>query len=132
MLKTIFTLIITVVLSCNTYAQEGINFKQTSLKEVLSIAQKENRLVFVNFYSPNKENSNNIFAQKEVGSFFNKNFISIKTHEGSKLAEKYNITSYPTFLFLDPAGGVLLKSESISSSDELIAKGKETLENKPK
>lgn len=95
--------------------QEGISFEHGAWKETLAKAKKENKLVMLDAYTtwcgPCKWMAKNIFPMKEVGDFYNKNFVSAKIDmekgEGVALAEKYNVMNYPTFLFLDGDGKVV-------------------------
>ena len=50
----------------------------------------------------------NIFPNKEVGDFFNKNFVSFKakleTKKGAEVCGRFNVRGYPTLLFLSADG----------------------------
>lgn len=87
----------------------SIDFRQKEWKEVLEQARNAHRLVFLDGYTawcgPCKILAKEVFTQDSVADFFNRNFVSIKLDmekEGKVLAEKYQITSYPTLLFIDP------------------------------
>ncbi|MCD7963811.1 MAG: thioredoxin family protein [Rikenellaceae bacterium] len=82
------------------------------MEEAKSQAAKEDKLIFVDIYTtwcgPCKTMSEKIFPQKEVGDYFNSNFINVKFDaergEGIQVAKNYNVTAYPTFLILDKEG----------------------------
>ena len=121
--------------------EDGINFeKNISLTAALAKAKKENKLVFIDCYTswcgPCKELAQNIFPLKEVGDFYNKNFICLafdfeKNPDGIKLSKKYNIKAYPTFLFLNEKGEIQhIKVWPGSTKEEIISAGNEAFDVK--
>lgn len=92
------------------HAQEGINFLNISFEDALQKAKEENKLVFVDCYTswcgPCKQMAEEVFTDKELGIFFNKNFISVKYDtdkpENKYIVELYDIQFLPTFLFIRP------------------------------
>ena len=75
------------------------------------MAQNEGKAVFVDFYTewcgPCLTMALGVFTQPEVGEEYNARFINIKIDaekgEGIELARRYEVRSYPTYLFIDPA-----------------------------
>lgn len=107
LLCTIF--VVNVVHSQNS---QGILFRELSWEKALKEAKLQNKKIFVDCYTtwcgPCKKMSNTEFTKKEAGDFFNKSFICIKIDmekgEGIALSKKFNVSSYPTFLFVDKEG----------------------------
>lgn len=101
-------------------------------KDILATAKKENKLIFMDAYAtwcgPCQWMQENVFPESQVGSYFNKSFINVKMDmeegEGLTLAEKYNVTSYPTFLFINGDGEILHKSIGAMESPAFITLGK--------
>jgi len=102
-------------LAVSSFAQTsngGTIFQTIKMEEAKSQAAKEDKLIFVDIYTtwcgPCKTMSEKIFPQKEVGDYFNSNFINVKFDaergEGIQVAKNYNVTAYPTFLILDKEG----------------------------
>ena len=97
-----------VALSISAGAQ-GVKFEKGTFAEAVAKAKKENKLVFVDFYTtwcgPCKKMDKEIFPKEIVGSYFNEKFVSIKIDaekgEGIQLAEKYTVKGYPTMLVLN-------------------------------
>ncbi|MFY1047657.1 thioredoxin family protein [Chryseobacterium sp. GP-SGM7] len=95
--------------------EEGIKFDQSSFKDLLARAKKEKKLVFIDAYAvwcgPCKMMDKNVFTQKSVGDYFNKNFVSsridMEKGEGREIAQKFSVRSYPTFLFLNGDGELI-------------------------
>jgi len=107
---------------------QGIDFIH-DLDEAMSLAKKENKLVFVDFYtswcSPCKKLSKEVFPQEKIGSYFNANFISCKIQcddkgEGEKLQKKYQIQSYPTLMFLNGDGEIIHSKSGAPSAEGLL------------
>ncbi len=110
---------------------QGIRFHEGTFEEALAQAKKENKLVFVDFYTtwcgPCKWMSTNIFTRSDVGDYFNKNFVSCKIDaekEGKELAVKYEVRNYPTMLFLDADGEIVSKVIGRQEALQLIALAK--------
>ncbi|TRZ45075.1 thioredoxin family protein [Robertkochia solimangrovi] len=117
----------------NSKAQ-GIEFEHISLEDALQMAAKEEKLVFIDFYTewcaPCKVMTKNIFPLESVGNYFNKNFISIKLDaekEGKGAAGKYNISAYPTFLFLNPKGDVVYLDTGSKPESDFIELGEKVI-----
>ena len=81
MKKLVLSIVILCGFSISLLAQ-GIQFREGSWKEILEIAKKENKLVFVDNYTswcgPCKKMVSEVFPLKEVGDFYNANFICYK------------------------------------------------------
>ena len=93
-------------------AAQGIIFEKGTFAEVLAKAQKEKKLIFVDFYTdwcgPCKLMDAQVFSRDNVGAFFNANFVNYKINaekgEGVEIARKYKVSAYPTMFFLSPDG----------------------------
>lgn len=111
-MKNLVTTFFILIFSFTFAQEEGIKFDQSSFKDLLSKAKKEKKLVFIDAYAvwcgPCKMMDKNVFTQKSVGDYFNKNFISsridMEKGEGREIAQKFAVRSYPTFLFLNGDG----------------------------
>ena len=119
----------------NALDAQGIRFVTGSFDEVLSLAQKENKLVFVDAYTdwcgPCKAMSKNIFPKGSVGKFFNEHFVSTKINmekgEGKALGLRYNVRSYPTLLFVDSEGTLVHKVAGYQNTTNLVKQGKKAV-----
>ncbi len=111
---------------------EGIQFTETSWKEVLKKAKAEKKVIFLDAYAswcgPCKMLQKNVFTKKAVGDFYNSKFINVKMDmekgEGPALSQVYPLEAYPTLLFIDGNGKVLKKVLGYQSPEDLIAIGK--------
>ena len=132
------------LISTTLFSQDGIKFGKQSFAKTLEQAKKENKLIFLDAFAswcgPCKLLDKNVFPKKEVGDYFNANFLNLhidmEKGEGIEIAKKYSIYSYPTLLFIDGDGKVVYKAAGYMSPQELISIAKEavnpenTLENK--
>jgi thioredoxin-related protein len=92
----------------------GIKFFHGTMAEAKAKAKKENKLIFIDCYTtwcgPCKSMAKKTFTNKEVGDYYNKNFICVKmdmeSGEGPKLQSTYSVEAYPTFLFINSKGEV--------------------------
>ena len=132
------------LISTMLFSQDGIKFGKQSFSQTIQQAKKENKLIFLDAFAswcgPCKLLDKNVFPKKEVGDYFNANFLNLhidmEKGEGIEIAKKYSIYSYPTLLFIDGDGKVVYKAAGYMSPQELISIAKEavnpenTLENK--
>ena len=132
------------LISTTLFSQDGIKFGKQSFAKTLEQAKKENKLIFLDAFAswcgPCKLLDKNVFPKKEVGDYFNANFLNLhidmEKGEGIEIAKKYSIYSYPTLLFINGDGKVVYKAAGYMSPQELISIAKEavnpenTLENK--
>jgi thioredoxin-related protein len=128
------------VIALNTLAQsnDGIHFTHASWDEVKQLAKEHNRSIFIDCYTswcgPCKMLSKNVFTQPTVGQLFNNHFINYKVDmekgEGPALKNQYNVTAYPTLIWVDANGNELHKSVGAPSADELIQLANAVLEGK--
>ena len=118
--------------SYKSISETGIQFTSISFEEALKLAKKEKKNIFLDAYAswcgPCKMLKKNIFTQKEVGDFYNSNFINMaidmEQGEGPKLAQKYKVQAYPTLLFINHKGEVVGSALGYQQADEIIALGK--------
>ena len=116
---------------------QGMKFEENkSFKDLLAIAKKENKLLFLDAYTtwcgPCKLMAKNVFPQESVGEFYNANFINSKIDmekgEGIELAKKYNVRAFPTYLFINGDGEVIHRVTSYYDAPEFIAVGKDAID----
>lgn len=112
---------------------EGIDFHTGTWQQAIEKAKAENKTIFLDAYAswcgPCKLMSSKTFTSKEVGKFFNKNFINVKMDmekgEGVALSKKYPITAYPTLLFINAEGEVIAKTIGYYRTDDFLKLGNE-------
>lgn len=90
-----------------------------TLTEVIEMAAAQDKKVFVDFYAdwclPCKILDEEVFSQKPVYSYFNKNFINYKVDiekaNGANLKLMYGAEELPTLLFLNEKGSVVNRND---------------------
>lgn len=121
-------LFFTLLLVANFISVKGqTDFRQLTYEEALSVAKKENKKVFIDFYTvwcgPCNVMTQNVFPQKKVGDFLNKHFVCIKLNaekEGFNLAKQFMVTGFPTFIGVDRDGKELFRKIGSADADEFI------------
>lgn len=109
-------------------SSEGINFEHLTWSEVLQKAKNENKPIFVDCFTvwcgPCKVMANEVFTQKMIGDYFNKNYVSTKVDmekgEGIDLKKKFQISAYPTFLYLDKDGNEIFRIVGSMPADAFL------------
>jgi thiol-disulfide isomerase/thioredoxin len=126
-------------LAAQEKGEEGIKFMVNEPWErVLQQAREQGRLVFMDCYTewcgPCKGLAQNIFPLKQVGDFFNANFVNaqydMEKGDGKMLYEKYreHIIGFPTLLLIDAGGKVVHQMAGYQEAGPLIAGMKAGLE----
>lgn len=130
------SLLLLVLFSIITFAQ-GMKFEDNkSFSDLLAIAKKENKLLFVDAFTtwcgPCKLMAKNVFPQASVGEFYNANFINSKIDmekgEGIDIAKKYNVRAYPTYLFINGDGELIHRVTSYYDPEDFINVGKDAVD----
>ncbi len=141
-------IIIAVYLSCSCYlhAQSvvsgGIDFvKELSWAQIKEKAKTEDKYIFIDVFTtwcgPCIKMDKEVFTQKKVGDFFNRNFINVKVQadkgkndsesikrwysDAAYIHTTYNIDSYPTYLFFNPQGEIVHRMTGFTDADKFIA-----------
>jgi thiol-disulfide isomerase/thioredoxin len=115
-MKKSLLLLAVILISFTTWAQTNeVCFRKGSVAEILAQAKAENKPVFIDAYTvwcgPCKWMDKNVFADAAVANYFNSNFVNYKLDmekdEGIELSKKYNISAYPSFLFINHDGSIM-------------------------
>ena len=115
--------------SCST----DIQFAQcASLGNLLEFADKMQKPVFIDFYAPwvepCKKMDQYVFTQDDVASYYNTHFINYKVNVGGmspevEIADLYGVTTFPTLLYLDGKGKIIMRHEGAVSAARFLEIG---------
>ncbi|WP_316799751.1 thioredoxin family protein [Pedobacter frigidisoli] len=114
------------------FAQKSnIKFFEGSFKDALSLASKQNKLIFLDAKTtwcvPCKVLADSVFTQKAVADYYNQNFINLSMDmekgEGPGLALRYGVKAYPTLLYIKPDAMEVSKLVGLSKADTLLQAG---------
>ncbi len=130
--------------------EAGIKFESgLSWQEIQAKAKAEGKAIFMDCYAtwcgPCKYMSDKIFTLKEVGEYFNSNFINVAVQmdqtandletvrqwygDAKSIKNKYEINSYPTYLFFSSDGRIIHQFiGSTQTGADFIAKASSALD----
>ncbi len=137
--KRIFIFFIGLALGINNlFAQEkaSIDFKDVSFNAAKQLSAKTGKLIFIDCYTswcmPCKWMEQNVFTNDTVYNFFNANFINFKIDmekgEGTDLRKKYEVNSFPTYLFVNASGGIVHRTASRMEAGEFLNAAKRAID----
>lgn len=85
--KTLSSILLGLTLATSTVTAQT-NFRSIDFNEAVKQSQAENKLVFIDFYTdwcgPCRKMSKEVFPQKQVGDYFNSQFVCIKLNAEKK------------------------------------------------
>jgi len=119
-----------------TNSQPGVNFSTAkSMSDILEKAEKSEKLVFVDIMTdwclPCKMMDKDVFSNPEVADFMNQNFINYKVDaekgNGPMVSLVYEVKTFPTLLFVDSKGKVIVKKVGAAYHSELMEMAKSAL-----
>jgi thioredoxin 1 len=124
----------------NIKADEGIQFIEADWSKALAKAKSQHKLIFLDAYAswcgPCKMLKRNTFPNKDVGEFFNKNFVNVAVDmekgDGPALTAKYSVNAYPTLIIADAEGNILTYTQGYIDPKQLIEFGQHGLSQKKK
>jgi len=105
-----------------------IDFVQDKWEVILAKARSENKMVFVDAYTtwcgPCKLMDKKTFNNDLVATYFNETFINAKIDmekgEGPTLARTFDVTAYPTLLFVNAQGKAVHRGLGFHDENQLI------------
>jgi len=123
-----FLFIIPVFLYALFGFSQGIVFENGTWKDLLVKAQQANKPIFVEVFISSSDSckhmAEQIFPIKAVGKAYNENFlcyqIDAEKGEGVEFSKRYEVKSYPTYLFFFADGSIFCKASKAMSANNLI------------
>ena len=125
---SILSLILVLFTSFTSSIDTGISFEHSRFSEAKKLARETNKTIFIDSYTqwcgPCKKMAAQVFTDKEVGTFFNNNFVNVKVDmeetEGLLIARRYGVNFYPTLLFIKPTGELVRKEVGFHDRKQLL------------
>ena len=128
-------IVVLTLLTSSIVVHGQINFESIEWDEALKRANAENKIVFLEAYATWSEPCQLLekyaFSDLEVANFFNERFLNIRLdmeqYPGIGIADKYEVSIYPTLLFIDGNGKIVHRGCGAMDAGELLDLGKEAL-----
>lgn len=116
---------------------QGIAFQKESYAEVLKMAKKQRKLVFIDVYTswcgPCKHMATKIFPEAKAGEFYNAHFLNLqldaeKSEDGKMVAKTFGVNAFPTFLFVNGDGELVYRFLGGRSVDMFVQEGQKAVD----
>jgi len=125
---------IVVLCSCTSSIGQDIQFSHENFASVRARAKEEKKLIFIDFYTvwcgPCKRMAAEVFKKPDVAELYNGRFVNYKLDaergEGIALAKKYEVSYYPSFVFIDAEGNLYNKSVGYQVDTAFIQLARQT------
>ena len=136
-MKKIFSIYLTIfILPSLLLGQDKIHFNEKTWEQSLAQAAEEKKLIYLDCYTswcgPCKAMDKKVFTDKKVIDFYERNFINYKMDMekeiGPELAKRYNVSAYPTHLFINGDGTIAHRGISYMNGDQFIKLGEEAID----
>ncbi len=126
-MKKLMLILMVVAVSLTANSTE-IEFLNSNWEKVIKKAKIEKKIIFVDAYAswcgPCKWMEENVFSNKEIASFFNENFINarfdMESDLGIEFEKNFEITAYPTLLFISHEGELIKKRVGALDAEEFL------------
>ncbi len=126
-MKRIKAVLLLLFIATLAYPQ-GIEFSHITFEEACEKASAENKDIFIDVYTtwcgPCKKLSKEVFTQKQVGDYFNANFVSIKidaeNEANSGFFKLYKANAFPSLFWLSPNGDLLHTQTGLVTPEGLV------------
>jgi thioredoxin-related protein len=133
--KRLLWVMLYLVFAVNVSAGEVAYFNKP-WKEVLAKAKAENKYIVVDCYTDwcgwCKVMDKETMANDEVIAMVHQNYIAVKMDmehgEGVKMAMKYHVSGFPSFLYFNPEGRYVYQSAGYQKKDAFLAELKKVLQ----
>ncbi len=113
----------------------GIKFRDITFKQAVAAAKAENKLVFLHGFADwchyCMYMKDSVYTDKEVGDFFNANFVSIRMDlekEGAELNKALMLHTFPGMFFYDANGELVHRAAGRRYRQPFMELGREALD----
>jgi len=131
-IKTFYFILLIAGFALSTSAM-GQNRKITfnendSWQKVVDKAKEARKIIFMDCYTtwcgPCKALDKNVFTNDKIADYFNEHFVNAKYDmekgEGVMLKDKYDVSAFPTLLFIDPSTQMVIHRVAGAGSVEYL------------
>jgi thioredoxin-related protein len=93
------------------------------MSKALEKAKATGKYIFMDFYTdycpPCKIMDKEVFGDRDLANYLNTNFINVKVNagvtSGANTASLYDVRAYPTLIFADSRGNMIMRKEGGTS-----------------
>ena len=134
-MNKLFLVLSIALFSIGSVMAQGIEFFHGTWAEALEKSKEEGKPIFVDAYAvwcgPCKRMAKEVFTKKEVGDFYNANFINMKIdmekEENLAFRQKYPVSAFPTLFYIKNDGEVIKKIKGAQKVKGFLQLGKSVI-----
>jgi len=134
-MNKLFLILTISILSAISMTAQGIDFFHGTWAEALEKSKAESKPIFVDAYAvwcgPCKRMAREVFTRKDVGDFYNANFINLKIdmekEENIVFRQKYPVSAFPTLFYIKSDGEIIRKVKGAQKAESFLQLGKSIL-----
>lgn len=135
MKNKIFSTLALMLLMVPCICAQHIRFDKKGLANAMERAKRESKILFIDCHTrrcgPCRMMEKQVFTDRDVADFYNRHFVNyaldMDTDEGKEFMKSVEVTAWPTLVYMNEKGQVLIKEVGARKPAEFLQLGQQAL-----